>query len=95
MRPDTRAALNVNRRTYYQQRNTTMSHDAAEHGIQMSSGGPYIPDDDDDQKIEKLSDELAEPDPVHNHVTREVKPYGQCPACDVYHDQLSHRRGSH
>ncbi len=23
----------------------------------------------------------------HNHVTRDIKPIGQCPACDRYHDQ--------
>ena len=21
----------------------------------------------------------------HNHVTRDIKPYGDCPACDYYH----------
>lgn len=21
----------------------------------------------------------------HNHVTRDIKPYGRCPACDEYH----------
>ena len=96
MRPDARAALNVNRQNYYQQKGTTMSHDAAEHGIQMSSGGPYVPDDDDDQKIEKLSDALAEPEATHNHEdVLELLPYGVCPACDDYHDQMSKRRGRH
>ncbi len=23
----------------------------------------------------------------HNHVTRDIKPLGQCPACDRYHDK--------
>ncbi|WP_133159089.1 hypothetical protein [Arthrobacter glacialis] len=23
----------------------------------------------------------------HNHVTRDIKPAGQCPVCDSYHDQ--------
>jgi hypothetical protein len=23
----------------------------------------------------------------HNHVTRDIKPLGQCPACDRYHDR--------
>lgn len=22
---------------------------------------------------------------MHNHVTRDIKPYGQCDACDLYH----------
>lgn len=23
----------------------------------------------------------------HNHITRDIKPLGQCPACDLYHDR--------
>lgn len=23
----------------------------------------------------------------HNHITRDIKPLGQCPACDAYHDK--------
>lgn len=22
---------------------------------------------------------------LHNHITRDIKPYGQCPGCDEYH----------
>lgn len=25
--------------------------------------------------------------PQHNHVTRDIKPLGRCPACDLYHDK--------
>jgi len=25
--------------------------------------------------------------PAHNHLTRDIKPLGQCPACDKYHDR--------
>lgn len=24
---------------------------------------------------------------IHNHVTRDIKPLGQCPACDKYHER--------
>ncbi len=27
----------------------------------------------------------GEKNTVHNHITRDIKPYGMCPACDVYH----------
>lgn len=23
----------------------------------------------------------------HNHLTRDIKPVGQCPACDIYHEK--------
>ena len=31
----------------------------------------------------------AEKDAPHNHVTRDIKPRGQCPGCDRYHDRHS------
>jgi hypothetical protein len=27
----------------------------------------------------------------HNHVTRDIKPYGQCQACDKYHQSEARR----
>lgn len=30
---------------------------------------------------------LPERRPGHNHVTRDIKPYGQCPACDSIHER--------
>lgn len=65
-----------------------MSHDAAEHGIQMSGGQPWMPDDDDEKEIEDHAAELVanEPKVVHNHYTRDIKPYGVCPKCDEVRD---------
>lgn len=36
---------------------------------------------------QKLLDEVQKNN--HNHITRDIKPYGQCPACDVYHRKHS------
>ena len=30
----------------------------------------------------------------HNHVTRDIKPLGQCPACDDYHDKHIPKKSS-
>jgi hypothetical protein len=30
--------------------------------------------------------------PTHNHLTRDIKPEGQCPACDVIHENERERR---
>jgi len=30
----------------------------------------------------------------HNHVTRDIKPLGQCPACDNYHDRHIPKKSS-
>lgn len=29
---------------------------------------------------------------LHNHITRDIKPLGQCPACDRYHDSQIPKR---
>ena len=28
----------------------------------------------------------------HNHITRDIKPKGQCPACDEYHNKRSPKK---
>lgn len=65
-----------------------MSHDAAESGIQMSGGTPWMPDDDDEKEIESKATSMVAGEPVvsHNHLTPSPKPYGVCPKCDEERD---------
>ncbi|UDL15948.1 hypothetical protein QEH42_gp270 [Microbacterium phage Pumpernickel] len=37
---------------------------------------------------------MGNDEPVrHNHITRDIKPYGQCPACDAYLDNHREKNG--
>lgn len=39
--------------------------------------------------------EVPKPEPrrsLHNHITRDIKPQGKCPGCDLYHDHVEEKR---
>jgi uncharacterized protein YihD (DUF1040 family) len=49
--------------------------------------GPDIFSIDDDKllaNIKRMNESAEKTIPRHNHMTRDIKPEGQCPSCDLY-----------